>query len=225
MIPPLIVEQAIQRGIDWIAITDHNATANIQAVQKAASGSGLVVFPGMEVQTIEDVHLLCIFDTLEQTTAWQWIVDLALPKIDNSPEFFGEQFIVDETGELLGHEKRLLLTATSLPLAQVCTRVAALGGLCIAAHIDRQAFGLLATLGFVPDDASFDALEISLRSKPQDVKKKFPQISQHALIQSSDAHILDDLCGPMEFTVASASVAEIRLALRNQAGRHSIIRN
>ncbi len=71
MIPPLIVDEAIRRGIQWIAITDHNATANISAVQKAADGSGLTVLPGMELQTREEVHVLCLFDRLEQAEMLQ----------------------------------------------------------------------------------------------------------------------------------------------------------
>jgi hypothetical protein len=224
MIPPLIVEQALQRGIDWIAITDHNATANIQAVQQAAAGSALVVFPGMEVQTAEDVHVLCIFDSLEQITAWQDIVDQALPGFPNSPEYFGEQFIVDSTGDFLARDPRLLLTSTSLTLSQVYQEVSRLDGLFIPAHVDRQAFGLLATLGFVPADIKVDALEISLRISLQAALEKHPQLSSYPLIHGSDAHLLEDLLGPMEFRTDGAKIAEIRLALQNKAGRsHNIL--
>ncbi len=43
MLPQLIVAEALRLGIELIAITDHNATANIPAVQQAAKGSGLTV--------------------------------------------------------------------------------------------------------------------------------------------------------------------------------------
>ena len=62
MIPPLIVQEALEHGIDIIAITDHNASANVAAVQKAALGSSLKVLAGIEVQSREDVHLLCLFE-------------------------------------------------------------------------------------------------------------------------------------------------------------------
>src|SRR5512143_1389353 len=86
MIPPLIVEEALQRGIRLLAITDHNATANIAAVQKAAAaasaaaGTELTILPGMELQTREEVHVLCLFDKLEQAFALQQWVDARLPE-------------------------------------------------------------------------------------------------------------------------------------------------
>ena len=111
MIPPLIVQEALTQGIRLIAITDHNATGNIGAVQKAAAGTDLIVIAGMEVQTREEVHVLCLFDTLSQAEAWQQIVDQALPAIENNPDFFGEQFVVDETGDFIRSEERLLLNS------------------------------------------------------------------------------------------------------------------
>src|SRR5512133_1166802 len=85
MIPPVIVERALERGIHCIAITDHNASANAAAVRQAARGSGLHVLPGMELQTREEVHLLCLFDEIDQIEAWQAIVDESIPLLPNNP--------------------------------------------------------------------------------------------------------------------------------------------
>ena len=101
MIPPLIVRRALELGLDLIAITDHNATHNIEAVQRAAAGTPLIVWPGMEVQTREEVHLLCLFDDNAAAFAWQQRVDAALPPRLNDAEHFGGQFVVDETGEFI----------------------------------------------------------------------------------------------------------------------------
>src|SRR5512141_848639 len=104
MIPPLIVQRALENNIDLIAITDHNASANVRAVQKAAGSTDLIVLAGMEVQSREDVHLLTLFETLDALEAWQEQVDNALPNLPNDPDYFGEQFIVDETGEFIRSE-------------------------------------------------------------------------------------------------------------------------
>lgn len=220
MIPPLIVEEALRRNIQWIAITDHNASANIQAVQKAASGSDLIVFPGMELQTREEVHLLCLFDTLEQCTAWQAIVDRTLPDIENRPDYFGEQFIVDETGDFLRREERLLLTSSQLSLEDAVQGVMTLQGLAIPAHIDRQAYGLIAQLGFMPFHLNVPALEISRHISPKRALEKYPQIAGYPLIQGGDAHLLEDLLGPVKFTVNAPTVAEIRLAITGEDQRY-----
>jgi len=128
MIPPLIVDEALRREILLIAITDHNSSANVQAVQKAADQSGLHVLPGMEIQTREDIHSLCLFDTLEQLRELQHIVDNTLPTMKNQPEHLGEQFIVNETGDFIRREDRLLIASSSLSINEAFALVTGRGG-------------------------------------------------------------------------------------------------
>lgn len=219
MIPPLIVEVAIEKGIQLIAITDHNASANIWAVQKAAEGTGLIVLPGMELHTAEDVHCLCLFDTLDQIEMLQHDVDTNLPALENRPDFFGEQFVVDPTGDFIRREHRMLLTATRLTIKQAYQRVADLGGLFIPAHINRQAFGLMPTLGFIPPDVSFEAIEVSRHLKISEAHQKYPQTKNIPAIQNGDVHYLADFLGATYFKIAHPSIAEIRMAFRNENGR------
>jgi len=219
MLPPLIVMEALERAIQIIAITDHNATANIAAVQRAARESGLTVLPGMELQTREDIHVLCLFDTLEQAEAWQAVVDKALPPLPNRPEYFGDQLVVDEEGNFIRREERLLLIGTSLSFEEAWKGVNDLGGLFIPAHVDRKAFGLLAILGFVPPEIPIEALEISRHLKPQQAREQFPQIAGYPLIQSGDVHRLDEFIGSTLFEIEAPSIAEIRQALRQENGR------
>ena len=219
MIPPLIVRETQERGINLIAITDHNATANIIAVQKAAVGTGLVVLPGMELQTREEVHALCLFDSLEQVDQWQQIVDGLLPPIENQPDHFGEQFVVDETGDFIRREPRLLITSANISIDDALARVTALGGLLIPAHIDRRAFGLIAMLGFIPLDLPLEALELSRHITPEEAMRKFPQCASYPLLLGGDAHRLDEFIGANQFELSAPTIAEIRLALRQQDGR------
>jgi hypothetical protein len=221
MIPPLIVDEALACGLGLIAIADHNASANVAAVQRAAAGTPLTVLPGMELQTIEDVHLLCLFDTLAQLSHWQSIVDAHLPAIENTVEVFGEQLVVDERGEFLRRESRLLSTAASIPLKRAISEVGGLGGLAIPAHVDRPHNSLLANLGFVPRDAGIEALEISHNITPQIARGRFPELAtgRYPLIQSGDVHHLDGFCTSTVFVLGAPTIQEIRLALAGRAGR------
>ena len=224
MIPPLIVEEARQRGINVIAITDHNASANIQAVQKAAEGTGLVVLPGMEVQTREEVHVLCLFDEPGQIEEWQRVISRSLPPIENRIDYFGEQFVVDAGGEFIRREPQLLLTSTCLTFDETCQMVHNLGGLFIPAHIDRRAFGLIANLGFVPAGVQVDALEFSRHMDLGQALTKYPQVRGFSLIQDGDAHRLNEFLGVNEFLCESPDIAEFRLSLRNESGRSVHVR-
>lgn len=215
MIPPLIVEFALDMGINLIAITDHNASANIEAVQKAAENTPLIVLPGMELQTREEVHSLCLFDTLDQISDLQKLVSGTLPPIKNDAEHFGEQFIVDETGDFIRREEQLLLVSSKLSINDAWKIVNNLGGLYIPAHVNRKAFGLLESLGMVPTDIKIEALEISKHISPADAVKQFPQIIGYPLIQDGDVHRLDEFNGAMTLLIEKPSIAEIRKAIHN----------
>jgi PHP family Zn ribbon phosphoesterase len=219
MIPPLIVRTALEKNIDLIAITDHNASANVRAVQKAAEGTQLTVLPGMEVQSREDVHLLTIFQTMETLETWQGEVNCALPDLLNEPDFLGEQFVVDETGDFLRIEPRLLLTSTSFSIDEIFARVRELGGLVIPAHVERTTYGLLPTLGLISENWQVSALEISRHTTPEKAAVNFPALRQYPLIQSGDVHHLDNFLGTTVFTLAAPTLTEIHMALRHIDGR------
>nr|MBC7246099.1 PHP domain-containing protein [Chloroflexota bacterium] len=219
MIPPLIVKRAGELALGIIAITDHNSAENVAAVMEAAQGFELRVLPGMEVQTKEEVHLLCLFDSLKQVLDWQDVVYAHLPPLRNNPEFFGPQFVVDATGDFVRYNEKLLSTATSLSVEEVVTGVVQRGGLCIAAHIDRPSFSLLANLGFVPPGVPFAAMEITRWANANELQHHHPSLVGYSFICSGDAHRLDEMCNLTILTLAEPTIAEISLALRGEQGR------
>jgi len=219
MIPPILVAEALERHIDLIAITDHNHTANIEAVQQAAAGTPLTVLPGVELQTKEEVHSLCLFDTLEQSLAFQTIIDQHLPELKNNPEFFGEQYVVDASGDFIRCEEQLLIISCNLSLKEAFHIVTDMGGLFIPAHVNRIKFGLLPVLGLVPTDIMLDALEISRHITPQAARELYPQLEQFPLLVGGDVHHPDQFLGVNQFTIEKPSIAELRQALHHQNGR------
>ena len=217
MIPPLIVERALATHLDLIAVTDHNASANVGAVIDAAKKTGLKILPGMELQTREHVHLLCLFDTVEQLTMWQTQVDAAMPDMQNRADLFGEQFVVDAFGDFVRREVRLLLTSADITLENAVKRVSDLGGITIPAHIDRPENGLIPILGFVPPNLNVAALEISSNISDDVACKKFPSCANYALIRGSDAHWLDAMAsGVTELELESRDVENVARALREK---------
>jgi hypothetical protein len=219
MIPPLIVQRARELGLELLAVTDHNAARNVAAVAAAAAGTGITVLPGMEVQSREEVHLVCLFDTLEQVLAWQERVFAALPDRENDEAFFGAQFVVDAEGEYLETERRLLSISTALSVEQVVAGVRALGGIVLAAHVDRPSFSLVANLGFVPPGLEIAGIELSRRADPAAALQRLPQLRAHGLVVSGDAHRLEEMTARTMFKVKVPVVAELALALAGSEGR------
>lgn len=219
MLPPLIIAEALSLGINLIAITDHNATANISSVQKSAIQSNITVLPGMELQTKEEVHVLCLFDTLDQVRELQKFVDQKLPQIKNNPDYFGTQLVVDEIGDFIEIEERLLITSADVSIEEAFLKVQELEGILVPAHINRKANGLIEILGFVPSDLPFPALEISRHVSPEIAHEKFPQIKGYNLIQNGDVHRLNEFIGTTYFTIEKPVIKEIKQALQNIDGR------
>ena len=219
MIPPLIVQDAISKGINLIAISDHNAIDNIEAVMKAAKGSSVTVLPGIELQTREEIHSLCLFDNLDHIRAFYDQVKPTFPAIKNNVEYFGEQFVVDETGDFIRREERLLISSSSLTLKAAWQMISKHHGLLIPAHVNRSAFGLFPVLGFIPSDIDLEILEISKHITPTKAIEAYPQLKNYHLIQSGDAHFLNEIIALNLFHMAEPTINEMRLALRGKDGR------
>ncbi len=219
MIPPLILRQAERLGLSLIAITDHNACHNVEAVMEAAAGTGIHVLPGMELQSKEDIHLLCLFDTASQCHEWQEEVFQKLPLLVNREELFGGQYVVDATGEWVATEKRLLAASVDMALEEVVSNVRGLGGMVIPAHVDRASFSLLSSLGFIPDRLDVDGLEVTPWFYPDSGFKQWPQLKTRKLVVNGDAHRLNEMQHRTLFKLSGPLVKEISMAFREQEGR------
>ena len=219
MTPPAIVEAAVKAGMNMIAICDHNSSENIAAFLRAGSEKGLTVFPGIEVTSKEEIHLLALFDRQEDCMALQDLIYQNLPG-ENVEEVFGCQTMANERDETIGINRKMLIGATLLPLEQIVLRVGSLRGIIIASHIDRQAFSLLGQLGFIPEGISLDGLEISPRISKEEAQKRFHSYQRFSFVRFSDAHRLQDIGKSITyFLLNETSLEEVRMALHRQEGR------
>ncbi|MGI6603473.1 MAG: PHP domain-containing protein [bacterium] len=223
--PRAIVQAAMAKGLGLLAITDHNAWANVAPVVALAARMGIAVLPGMEVQTKEEVHVLCFLPGLKELQEVGKEIGRHLPPLENRPEVFGDQIIVDEEENILSLEDKLLLSSVDLTLEQVAQITQAAGGLIIPAHVDRPAFSLLSNLGMVPSGLNVAALEISASHDPKMVCREFPELEHYTLVASSDAHRLSDFKTPFVtfFYIAAPTLAEIALACAGRDGRKVVI--
>jgi len=213
MLPEFVIERAQDLGLQIIAVTDHNSAENVAAVVKAAKGTGVTVLPGVEVQTREEVHLITLFDTLGQVLFWQEQIYANMPLLENDEAFFGEQLVLDASGEPAGYLNRLLVTATDFSVEDVVQHVCQLDGLCIPAHVDRTMYSIIANLGFVPPDLDVTGVEISTAIGPVEARERFPQLVRYSLVANGDAHRLKEMVRRTTFKMAAPTVAEIKLAL------------
>jgi predicted metal-dependent phosphoesterase TrpH len=187
MTPNNIVNMALLKKLDAIAITDHNSCDNVEAVMKVA-GDKLIVVPGMEIQTREEIHLLCYFRELDKLLRFDEQVRFSLSNILNDPEIFGQQQILNERDEVVGERSEMLLSSVDMSIDQVVEEVRKNSGVVVPAHVNRSSYSIISQLGFIPPELDFRMLEIS-----QNNDYLAPEYSRMASYYSSDAHSLGEI--------------------------------
>ncbi len=219
MVPGVIVKETLSRRLDAIGICDHNATENVSAVRKAAQKKNITVLRGIEITSEEEVHILAFFDEDESLFEMQRMIYKNLPGV-NDEKAFGEQVVVDENDQVVDVNDRLLIGAAGLPLGFIVEAIRSLSGLVVASHVDRQSFGIIGQLGFIPEGLPLDALEISPRMPVRQARATLPGVSGFPVVTFSDAHHPEDIGKRWtRFRVEEMRVEEVRKALLGQEGR------
>lgn len=190
MTPNNIAGMGTLNGLNIMALTDHNTSKNCPAFFKAAKKNGIIPIAGMELTTAEDIHIVCLFPELEAAMAFDGFVEGHRMLIPNRTDIFGEQYILDENDEIIGEEPYLLSNATDIMVDDVYDIVRSHGGISYPAHVDREANGLIATLGTFPDYMQFNAVEFHDSDSIEPYSEKYPAIQNKMKIVSSDAHYL-----------------------------------
>ncbi len=183
MTPINIVAAASAVGLEMLSITDHNAIENVAAAMLIGEALGVTVVPGIEVQTSEEIHFVCYFETLNDLR--DFYSQLSFVVIKNRPEIFGEQLIINEDDEIVGTVERLLITSCHLSESDIFELVRAYNGIAIPAHIDRDSNGIIAILGVLPK--GYPVVELSEKSGTKD-RRTFEET--HKVIIGSDSHTL-----------------------------------
>lgn len=192
MTPNNIVGMAKLLGLDVIALTDHNCCKNCEATMAAGQEAGLCVVPGMELSTSEDIHVVCLFPTLENAMAFSDYVRTHTMNIQNRPEIYGRELILNCRDEIVGEENDLLLMASDIGIEAAYDLVKSYGGFCYPAHIDRDSYSITAVLGDLTPECNHGFAEISFDADVEQLKALY-SIEGVELIQSSDAHYLQNM--------------------------------
>lgn len=193
MTPANIAGMASLKGLGLVALTDHNTTKNCPAFFEACRRCGIVPVAGMELTTLEDVHLVCLFPDLESAMSFGADVETRRAPMKNKPEIFGRQIIMDSTDGVIGEEENILLFSTELSLEEGKALCESYGGAAFPAHIDRESNGIVAVLGDVPAEGGYYAFELNSAESEDEYLERFPHLNNMMRLVSSDAHYLWDI--------------------------------
>ena len=214
MTPANIAGMAMLKGLDVIALTDHNTCRNCPALMAAAAEYGVLAIPGMEINTSEEVHAVCLFETLEAALDFDAYVYERLIPFPNNEAIFGKQQIYNENDEVCGTEPNLLINATTISFDELWPLVRSFGGVMFPAHIDKTANSLIANLGFIPPDSRFTTAEVKDLKKLHGLKRENPYLEGCRIISNSDAHYLEHINEPdLQLSVREKSISGVLEAL------------
>ena len=179
-------------GFDIIALTDHNTSGNCGSFLAACENYGILGIPGMELNTSEEVHVVCLFPELAAAMDFSDYVYERLPAIKNRPDIFGNQHYSAPDGTTLRIEEKLLISATGIGIYEVSKLVKKYGGAAYPAHIDRQSNSLLNNLGLWDSSMGFGLAELSLKC-PDDFPSTRRDLKGVNFIKGSDAHRMEQI--------------------------------
>lgn len=206
--PNNIVNMALIKGLNVIALSDHNTCKNCPAAMAVGKQNGLVVLPAMELTTSEDIHVLCLFEKVEDAQRLEEHISRTRQRVRNRPEIFGRQLILNEKDEVIGEEEDLLIVSSGVSVEEVASLVSSLGGIAVPAHIDKQANGLIGVLGAFDFGLGFRMVECKT-----DTGIDLPRLCD------SDAHTLWDIAEAEHFLQAETCSAHgVFAALKKMCG-------
>ena len=206
--PNNIVNMALIKGLNVIALSDHNTCKNCPAAMAVGKQNGLVVLPAMELTTSEDIHVLCLFEKVEDAQRLEEHISRTRQRVRNRPEIFGRQLILNEKDEVIGEEEDLLIVSSGVSVEEVVSLVSSLGGIAVPAHIDKQANGLIGILGAFDFGLGFRMVECRT-----DTGIELPRLCD------SDAHTLWDIAEAEHFLQAETCSAHgVFAALKKMCG-------
>lgn len=191
MTPKNISAMCAHAGYDIVALTDYNSCGNSAAFQKACEAEGLLAVPGMELCLREDAHVLCLFPDLEHALAFSDYVRGKLTDLNNDPDIFGPQVLMNENDQVLGQDTAFLVGSTDIGAYEIAALVAQYCGVAIPAHLDSDSYSLLSNLGLWDAEMGFRVAEVSLNCPNSFCAR--PGLSDLRFIRGCNAHTIDQI--------------------------------
>lgn len=211
MAPAAVMARAKEQGLDIVAITDHNSMANSQAYAQVARQYGLIYWYGVEVQSIEEIHIIGLFDSWQDASRFDTLLYDSLLPVENDPDFFGDQVVISSDETIIRFESRALINSSKWSFDEVLEQIAAHNGFGFPAHVDAMTFSVLAQLGFLPEYPPISAVGITAKGDIEQLKKLHPDIKNCLCIRNSDAHYLTEIgSGFTELYLERPTVSELK---------------
>ena len=217
MTPHNILGMASLKGLQILALSDHNTTENCQTFMEVAKEFGICAIPAMELTTAEEIHMLCLFPTLEMARRFEEVLDEKRIRFTNKPDIFGHQYAVSMDESATEPFDFLLSTATMMTVDEAVDTVRGMGGFICPAHVDRPSNGMIGILGTVPAEYQFSHIEYKNADGAEDLRRAHG-LEHTVSLYNSDAHHLWDIAEPchvLDLPVSTPTPSDVIRYLQN----------
>jgi PHP family Zn ribbon phosphoesterase len=189
--PISVVNAAKKLNLTHIALTDHNSTRNCKSFAKVCKKENIIFFPGIEVTSSEEAHILCYFNRVVDAKDFGIEIESSLLQIPLNEEKMGYQVVVNSDEEVEDMVENFLGVASSFSITEIVELCRKYNGEIVPAHIDKPIFSIISQLGFLPDE-DFSALELSSGSI-KGGETSFENSKNYPILTSSDSHYLETI--------------------------------
>lgn len=186
--PASIAGMAYLAGLNAFSIADHQSAKNCVAAAKAAAQYGLTFVPALELNTSEEVHILCLFSCVDNALEFSEYITSKLMVAPKRSKHLWRQWVMDENDNVLYQEEPWLGSSADIGVYDCAKLVDSYGGLAIPAHIDRPSTSLLSNLGFYDSEMGFSVCEVTNDCNIPQLLKDHPELKGMRFIRNSDAH-------------------------------------
>lgn len=193
--PNNILNMSMLKGLDMIAICDHNSAKQYKTIDKIKDSFDFLVIYGMEVTVKEGFHVLTYFENYDDIMSLDEVIDSSLDKsitlASLNNKALNDQMICN-VYDLEEYVIPYYLNQPSISFKELITITKKLGGVVIPAHIDRKGTGIL---DFINDFSNYDVdgIEIYKMENYDNLVTMYPYLKKYKYLHSSDAHDIDKI--------------------------------
>ena len=196
-----IFNMAYIKGLELIAITDHNSLKQQFYLEEIINHDILKgkidYIHGVELQSKEEIHILAYFrKNTDLDTIQKWI-DKHLTKVDNQPDYYGNQHIFNANDEIIDTENILLISSLDLDVYEIVDNIHRFNGVAILAHVMAKKYGIFEVYHDIPIDLNYDGIEVTSVKELKELKELCLHLRDDYVFFNSDAHNLESINEPI----------------------------
>lgn len=197
MSPNNILNMANLKGLDFIAICDHNSVKQLINFDLLSTSYNMVIVPGIEVTVKEGYHVVCYFPSFMAAYEFGNVITANLEDISHDEILKGEQLIFDYNDEVSHKAINITLHQNSNLTAKDLRKwIDKFDGIMMLAHIERYDQKIYEEVQTIYQNM-FDVIEINARSDAKKIIDEHPFLEKYLILRDSDAHSLEIINEPI----------------------------